>query len=781
VTYTTPRTAGPSPLSGLAQQWGGPLAMPYISEDQYLAEALDQIAQSSQSLKSPTAFYGNLAADAIDQFGRALNNRKLLKMVQQGMGAQQGNTLAGTGLPGDPLAPGAAAGQAPGPGAPVPGAAIGGAAAPGAAPGGISAPAGATPPPGALPGGASNLGQPSPDAMALAAALQQGSGTGGSAPQASPQALELADALSPHDLDAAVRTAYAEDPQHAGAIAGVIRNRESETGEGPAALVSAPHQFPGYFTGRAQNLDPTSPAYQRMLAEVAPILAGSAPNPAGSADHYFNPSLADPSWGRGPGEMIGQQKYLTLNDLHPPGGAQSPGASAFGQSNEPSGQPSTATASQQPPTARPVQLATGPDPSMPSPGAAGPTAASPFAVRPDASAGAASANGASPSPQPGAGGASTGAQGVPQPQPYAPPTGGPGATPQEVAIYNRLIKSPIGSPGWTQAMQLAQSIQQRVATIPKVTFTRQNDAGQVEGFDEYGRPLGVVSPAGMIETAGPRIVTDGQGGFRPAPGTSPQPLTDPAERARWGIAGNDRNVYALGPNGPVKIADGAYQPLPSQARAAAGISPDDHATYAVGPDGKPVQVAPAPFAMGDVITLRNNTLGGEQYRNYVTSNAAWKSMVANAGKPNGLSGYAMKDTFARIVNPGAVARVGTIQAINDSTGIPESLKSQVLNLAGDGNVSPELAQQIMDATLPFAQANDQALRSINQANGDLVKRKGYDPQDVTVPMDPAPTRVVVGGAQAGLVAQAKAALAAGAPRAAVLQRLQSMGVDPSGL
>jgi hypothetical protein len=53
----------------------------------------------------------------------------------------------------------------------------------------------------------------------------------------------------------------------------------------------------------------------------------------------------------------------------------------FGQSAPARGDQITATAAQAPPAPRPLQLSTGPDPSVPAPNVQGPSAASPFAAR----------------------------------------------------------------------------------------------------------------------------------------------------------------------------------------------------------------------------------------------------------------------------------------------------------------------------------------------------------------------------------------------------------------
>lgn len=365
--------------------------------------------------------------------------------------------------------------------------------------------------------------------------------------------------------------------------------------------------------------------------------------------------------------------------------------------------PTASDASAPAPTPQSVQVTTGPGPSVPASAVQAP--ASPFAAP-----GSASPPGPVNSLGPAAPSAGPGA-------PSGPPTG-PQATPAEIQMVQAGLRFPPGSAPYMQAIEKAAEIRARAA------------APMAPPKDMMWGPNGQAVPMPGTQ-------------FQNLPGSPNERLqADPFGQLH--STGNP--AYGPVPAGGVLQAGQGGRPQLSQLPVAAAPTfriPGAQGFYTTGPDGRPVKVADDQFGITDVLKVRESALSSKQADDYNQSNAAYQAMVANAGKPNGMSAYAMRDTFARAINPGAVARSGTIQAIKESAGLPENLKSYLLNLQGDGDVSPQLAQQILDATLPFVQAHDRALRQLNTSNGAILSRYGLNPEDAQVPMDGAPTRYVV--------------------------------------
>lgn len=155
--------------------------------------------------------------------------------------------------------------------------------------------------------------------------------------------------------------------------------------------------------------------------------------------------------------------------------------------------------------------------------------------------------------------------------------------------------------------------------------------------------------------------------------------------------------------------------------------------------GEVRDAGPAAF---DPQGAKQNFTGSEAYKDYAASNDAFKAMVNAAGLPNGgMRAYALRDTFARTINPGAVARVGTIQAIKEAQGVPANVKAYFMNLKGDGDVPPEVAQQILDVSRGFLNSHYATAKALNESNGAQASRYGLNPQDAMGPMDSLPGNV----------------------------------------
>jgi hypothetical protein len=138
-------------------------------------------------------------------------------------------------------------------------------------------------------------------------------------------------------------------------------------------------------------------------------------------------------------------------------------------------------------------------------------------------------------------------------------------------------------------------------------------------------------------------------------------------------------------------------------------------------------------------------------------------------------------------------------------GVPDSVVGYFMNLKGDGDLDPRIAQQSLDSAYAYVNSRMGVANQYNQANGAFAQRHGMDPRDIAADLGQAPAPYSVPGQvssyapkptaapgvgrpgpapQANAVqvlAQAQQAIARGAPRAAVIARVQRMGLNPAGL
>lgn len=186
---------------------------------------------------------------------------------------------------------------------------------------------------------------------------------------------------------------------------------------------------------------------------------------------------------------------------------------------------------------------------------------------------------------------------------------------------------------------------------------------------------------------------------------------------------------------------------PEEARQA-GFAPG--AVVEEGPDHKYAVVQSPEYGPEQKSSMRNQVLTSDEYKQAQAAMAAYGSMIANAKTMTGPSAYAMLDTFARAINPGAVARPQVIQTIEQNLGIPAQVVGRLQSMAGQGNLPPQVRQQIIDAVVPFAQSHwDQANR-LNQANTDLARSHGFNAADVTAPLEARPRGVSIAALEAGI-------------------------------
>lgn len=213
-------------------------------------------------------------------------------------------------------------------------------------------------------------------------------------------------------------------------------------------------------------------------------------------------------------------------------------------------------------------------------------------------------------------------------------------------------------------------------------------------------------------------------------------------------------------NGPAvqNVGNGFGQPF-AQGKTHE-IVPETDPAYKRFPPGTVLQRAPngelsamsgTQYGPDQLFSLRKQVLDAPEYKDYQSANAAWGAMQNAAKQPNGgIRAYALRDTFARLINPGAVARVGTIEAIKASQGIPANIQAYLMNLKGDGDVPPQVAQQIMDVAHGFLVSHYNTAKSLNDSNAEFAARHHIPVEDVTAPMDGPPQAMSIAALQHGI-------------------------------
>ena len=736
--------ASPSRTSSVADQLAygakyGPSSGAAIQRSQYLADALEQLqASGTNNIRTPTAMWANILSNAVLAYGKGKADKDALAAVTADRANADKALLAGTPI--DPDAgPGAVTPPSlqdprpdvPGRGVPIkpedpnPNFQIGPNSHEPRQP--IDGPVPGTPEAedaqSATP--ISSAPPPAPSQVTNQRGPVQPASAPGTQAGPTPDQLALARMVAGE--------AGGESAEGQNAAASVAINRSKRYGKSLADIVAAPHQFEGYNSPVARRQTPQQLA--AILANIQPALNGR--DPTNGAMNFLNPDLQSqlgrpqPAWAPpGQGQRIGRHVFFGGS----PGQQAAQGPQAPLQGNPQADQiPSGPT----PVPPQPPQTAQG-APGVGLPGADGQQW--PVAMQ----------NGA-PSYVP----ASTAPSGGVGPPSQPPPR--QVVTPEEWQLAAGLLRDPrTHDQGAAELLRLKM----RAASMPedpsKPYWGADGRAHYAPGT-EFSAPQ-QLSPSALVQT-GP----NGKVEVQSIPG-----------------------VQGSVPEGMVRDPKaGGYSRVPTQQAQTFKI-PGANGLFIMGADGKPQKVADDQYGPEQLLRLRQELITSEPVRLYQQSMDAYGAMLAAAKQgPGGMRAYALRDTFARAINPGAVARSGTIEAIKDAQGLPANVKSFFMNLQGDGDVPPDIAQQILDVTHGFVASHYSGAQHLVQSNADYAKRHQIDPADITIPLEEPKRfnipRVGGGVSREEVIAQARAAITAGKPREAVIGRVKSMGLDPRGL
>lgn len=214
-------------------------------------------------------------------------------------------------------------------------------------------------------------------------------------------------------------------------------------------------------------------------------------------------------------------------------------------------------------------------------------------------------------------------------------------------------------------------------------------------------------------------------------------------------SGQGRAPQALPAQAPAAAAPAAaggpgwHEAGPAERIAPPHAVPGLPGLYQEDPEGKLQQMPDTAYGPGQTIELQKNVTGSPEYQQAQAALSAYKAMMANGATMTGPSAYAILDTFARAINPGAVARPQVIDTIEKNLGIPAHVVGAMLNATGQGNLSPDARQQIIDAVVPFAQSHWDQANALNERNRAFAQRHGINPEDVVGPLDRRPERFVI--------------------------------------
>lgn len=452
--------------------------------------------------------------------------------------------------------------------------------------------------------------------------------------------------------------ARGEPPEGQQATAAVALNRARTSGQSLADVISAPHQFEGY---NAKARAAPSADVQRILSVIAPEMAGT--DPTGGATNFLNPTLQaqlgrpQPAWAQGPHQTFGHQDFY-------------------------GGNPQMAQAAPQPPPIDPSTMGMGAQP-FGAPQPQGPSASSPQQSPPASNppAGAAPPPATSPGPQ---------AEGA---GPQSVPTGLP-ATPQEIALYQRLAADPRT---YDQAHAMALDIQRRAATPNS-------------------------------DPSKPYWGSDGRAHYAPGTGFTDQHSGSPNTIVQRGpdnqIHLTANPAYGSVPPGMQMGPGGGVAPVQVQPKATFRI-PGSPGQYVTDANGNPTKVADDNFTVKDVGQTLQDLTSSQQYDKAAKLTEMYRGMVAASTRAGGISDAELKDNAAQIFS-GGVARQFNAKMLDEGQGPLLRLKQFAGEIMSGQKLSPEARQAIVTASHDYATEAQGAFGGLATSKSAFAAQNGVD-------------------------------------------------------
>lgn len=372
-----------------------------------------------------------------------------------------------------------------------------------------------------------------------------------------------------------------------------------------------------------------------------------------------------------------------------------------------------------------------------------------------------------PPPPPPSQGAPMPPQGGPQapgpqgaPQHAYPPTGLPG-TPQQVQLIQSMLTSPfqqIRQQGMQAAMQLRMQMATPLAPPDKMMWGRDGRLHPMPGMET--RQIGSSAPGEMNQQ-------DAMGQITPT-----------------AIPNAVQNGQVFNPG------SGGYQPIPGLQPTTSGSMLPGTVTSQT-PGNAPTVVQSPSF---DPEKVRQAFAGSPQVQQYATIHRVAEgfanALVNAAGKNNGILGTTGVD--AVIQSYGLNPRAASAKDLATSMGLSEDIGKKVNEIFGAGGATVDGLKQmfsVIQSEDQAARTSAERLQQSDTAAGGPAYAKGVPGESQLLPPPiQTPSFGAFGGQPASpannpsaILQDARQAILRGAPRAQVMQRLQSMGINAGAL
>lgn len=178
--------------------------------------------------------------------------------------------------------------------------------------------------------------------------------------------------------------------------------------------------------------------------------------------------------------------------------------------------------------------------------------------------------------------------------------------------------------------------------------------------------------------------------------------------------------WQIGPREPaVRIVHGSQIP-----------GGDPNQDYKVTPTD--ISVLPKSFSMDTVQANRHAFYSSKQFNDAAENLSPISGLFStiNALAPGGTMSIAALDTLNKSLNPGGIVRPTSVNLFLDHLGLPEEIKSHILNATGNGILSPTILKQISQTAWIYARSHVKQAADLADKDTALAVSHGFKPEDV---------------------------------------------------
>jgi hypothetical protein len=154
---------------------------------------------------------------------------------------------------------------------------------------------------------------------------------------------------------------------------------------------------------------------------------------------------------------------------------------------------------------------------------------------------------------------------------------------------------------------------------------------------------------------------------------------------------------------------------------------------------------PQPTLTGDQLTALNTIRDDvrAELAPFDIVKQGYNNITTFYGNPSGTSDYALAVAFAKILDPGSVAREGEVAAVQNAGARVPALGQALKNaITGEGALTPQVRQQIAELATQIYSERATSAQTTLQSYGELARQAGVPEQFIYSGEIPAPQAVI---------------------------------------